>query len=197
MGLLIISVIQEMLTLKHKNRRIETVPFDPICQTPAVLLARFRGSLGFFQSPGLTKRQLNVILGGMGTKQYTIEDLCELTGFSRRTIRYYVQEGLIDPPAGRGRGGFYFDSHLDKLLKIKSLQDRGLRLSAILPVLKQRDVLESPQEIVAREVWVRYPIADGIEIHISRDLEEKERKKLDEIVRLARSILKGGEVNEE
>ena len=133
----------------------------------------------------------------METKQYTIEDLCELTGFSRRTIRYYVQEGLIDPPAGRGRGGFYFDSHLDKLLKIKSLQDRGLRLSAILPVLKQRDVLESPQEIVAREVWVRYPIADGIEIHISRDLEEKERKKLDEIVRLARSILKGGEVNEE
>ena len=132
----------------------------------------------------------------METKQYTIEDLCELTGFSRRTIRYYVQEGLIDPPAGRGRGGFYFDSHLDKLLKIKSLQDRGLRLSAILPVLKQRDVLESPQEIVAREVWVRYPIADGIEIHISRDLEERERKKLDEIVRLARSILKGGEVNE-
>jgi len=133
----------------------------------------------------------------METKQYTIEDLCELTGFSRRTIRYYVQEGLIDPPAGRGRGGFYFDSHLDKLLKIKSLQDRGLRLSAILPVLKQRDVLESPQEIVAREVWVRYPIADGIEIHISRDLEERERKKLDEIVRIARSILKGGGTNEE
>ena len=133
----------------------------------------------------------------METKQYTIEDLCELTGFSRRTIRYYVQEGLIDPPAGRGRGGFYFDSHLDKLLKIKSLQDRGLRLSAILPVLKQRDVLESPQEIVSREVWVRYPIAEGVEIHISRDLEEKERKKLDEIVRIARSILKGGGTNEE
>ena len=133
----------------------------------------------------------------METKQYTIEDLCELTGFSRRTIRYYVQEGLIDPPAGRGRGGFYFDSHLDNLLKIKSLQDKGMRLSAILPVLKQRDVLESPQEIVAREVWVRYPIADGIEIHISRDLEERERKKLDEIVRIARSILKGGGTNEE
>ena len=132
----------------------------------------------------------------METKQYTIEDLCEMTGCSRKTIRYYVQEGLIDPPAGRGRGGFYFDSHLDKLLKIKSLQDRGLRLSAILPVLKQRGVLESPQEIVAREVWVRYPIADGIEIHISRDLEEKERKKLDEVVRVARSILKGGDANE-
>ena len=133
----------------------------------------------------------------METKQYTIEDLCELTGFSRRTIRYYVQEGLIEPPAGRGRGGFYFDSHLEKLLKIKSLQDRGMRLSAILPVLKQRDLPGPPQEIVAREVWVKYPIAEGVEIHISRDLEEKERKKLDEIVRVARSILKGGGTNEE
>jgi DNA-binding transcriptional MerR regulator len=132
----------------------------------------------------------------METKQYTIEDLCDLTGFSRRTIRYYVQEGLIDPPAGRGRGGFYFDSHLEKLLKIKSLQDKGLRLSAILPVLKQRDLPQPQQEIVVREVWVRYPIVDGVEIHISRDLEEKERKKLDEIVRVARSILKGGDVNE-
>jgi DNA-binding transcriptional MerR regulator len=133
----------------------------------------------------------------METKQYTIEDLCELTGLSRRTIRYYVQEGLIEPPAGRGRGGFYFDSQLDKLLKIKSLQDKGLRLSAILPVLKRRELPEAPQEIVAREIWVRYPIAEGVEIHISRDLEEKARKKLDEIVRVARSILKGGDVNEE
>jgi DNA-binding transcriptional MerR regulator len=131
----------------------------------------------------------------METKQYTIEDLCELTGFSRRTIRYYVQEGLIGPPAGRGRGGFYFDSHLEKLLKIKSLQDKGLRLSAILPVLKRREPPEAPHETVAREIWVRYPIAEGVEIHISRDLEEKERKKLDEIVRVARSILKGGDAN--
>jgi len=131
----------------------------------------------------------------METKQYTIEDLCELTGLSRRTIRYYVQEGLIEPPAGRGRGGFYFDSHLNKLRKIKTLQDKGLRLSAILPVLKRREMSEMPEEIIAREIWVRYPIAEGVEIHISRDLEEKERKKLDEIVRVARSILKGGDVN--
>ncbi len=133
----------------------------------------------------------------MEIKQYTIEDLCELTGFSRRTIRYYVQEGLLDPPAGRGRGGFYFDSHLETLLRIKSLQDKGLRLSAILPLLKQAELPDKPQDLGAREIWVRYPITQGVEIHISRDLEEKERKKLDEIVRVARSILKGGDVNEE
>ncbi len=33
-------------------------------------------------------------------KKYTIDDLSELAGFSRRTIRFYVEEGIIGPPAG-------------------------------------------------------------------------------------------------
>jgi len=45
-------------------------------------------------------------------ERYTIDQLCERTGFTRRTIHFYVNEGLIDPPAGRGRGGFYNDSQL-------------------------------------------------------------------------------------
>jgi len=125
----------------------------------------------------------------METKQYTIEELCELTGFSRRTIRYYVQEGLIDPPAGRGRGGFYFDSHLNKLRQIKALQDDGLRLSQIQEVLK---IGKKPEMAPLREIWIRYPVEPGIEIHIQRELDESERKKLVEIIRVAKSILKGG-----
>ena len=130
----------------------------------------------------------------MEEKQYTIEDLCELTGYTRRTIRYYIQEGLLDPPAGRGRGGFYFDSHLKRLLEIKSLQDKGLKLVAILEVLKKG---KEPELLNLRELWIKYPIDQGIEIHISRDLEEKERKKITEIIRVARSILEsGGRENE-
>lgn len=130
----------------------------------------------------------------MCKKHYTIEDLCELTGYSRRTIRYYIQEGLVDPPAGRGRGGFYFDSQLKRLLEIKSLQDKGMKLSAILEFLKKGN---EPELLPGREVWVRYKIDQGIEIHISRDLEEKERKKTIEIIRIARTILEsGGEKNE-
>ena len=32
----------------------------------------------------------------MEDPKYTIQELSELTGFSLRTIRYYVQEGLIE-----------------------------------------------------------------------------------------------------
>ena len=129
----------------------------------------------------------------MEENQYTIEDLCELTGYTRRTIRYYIQEGLLDPPAGRGRGGFYFDSHLKRLNEIKSFQDKGLKLAAIQEVLKKG---KEPELLNVRELWIKYPIDQGIEIHISRDLEEKERKKITEIIRIARSILEpGGEEN--
>ena len=130
----------------------------------------------------------------MEEKQYTIKDLCELTGYTRRTIRYYIQEGLLDPPAGRGRGGFYFDSQLKRLREIKSLQDKGLKLSTILDVLKKG---KEPKLLNSRELWIKYPINQGIEIHISRELEEKERKKIAEIIRVARTIFEsGGRENE-
>jgi DNA-binding transcriptional MerR regulator len=125
----------------------------------------------------------------MKPKQYTIENLCELTGFTRRTIRYYIQEGLLEPPAGRGRGGFYFDSHLDRLRRIKALQDEGLKLSQIQELLK---IGRKPEMAPLRELWIRYPVEPGIEIHIQKQLDETERKKLAEIIRVAKSILKGG-----
>jgi len=122
----------------------------------------------------------------MAEKQYTIHDLCDLTGYTRRTIRYYIQEGLLDPPAGRGRGGFYFDSHLQRLLEIKGHQDKGLKLAAIQGLIKKG---EEPEPLPLRELWVKYPVDTGIEIHISRDLEEKEGKKIAEIIRVAITIL--------
>lgn len=125
----------------------------------------------------------------MKEKKYTIEDLCELTGYSRRTIRYYIQEGLLDPPAGRGRGGFYFDSHLNKLLEIKNKQDQGIKLSAIHEVLKEDS---KPELMKLRELWIRYPISPGLEIHFTRELEENNRKKISELIRIARSILNSG-----
>ena len=143
---------------------------------------------------------VNCYIKSMNEKRYTIEDLQELTGYSRRTIRYYIQEGLLDPPAGRGRGGFYFDSHVRRLSEIKGLQDKGLKLAAISELLKkvpEPKLLQAEPLRPERQIWIRYPIEPGIEIHFSRDLEEEDRKKVAEIVRIAKSILqKGGEQND-
>ena len=124
----------------------------------------------------------------MDEKTYTIDDLCDLTGFSRRTIRYYVQEGIIGPPAGRGRGGFYYDSQLQQLLQIKLLQDKGMGLSAIGKYLNQGKI-EEP--VVHRHVWAKYEIMPGMEIHVRRDVEERLQKKVLDILKIAQSIAKG------
>jgi len=129
----------------------------------------------------------------MESKQYNIEELSELTGFTRRTIRYYIQEGLIGPPAGRGRGGFYNDSHLDKLIYIKSLQERGLNLAAINELLNTG---KTNSVEYFRNVWIRYEIVPGLEISVSRDLEEKESKRIFEIIKVARALLKEKITNE-
>ncbi len=129
----------------------------------------------------------------MDTKKYTIDDLCELTGYSRRTIRYYVQEGIIEPPAGRGRGGFYYDSQLNKLFQIKSLQEKGMGLMAIAKYLEGGEVRE---ENYSRDIWIRYEVAPGLEISVRRDLEEAEGKKISEIVRVAKSVMREGKDDE-
>ena len=124
----------------------------------------------------------------MERKSYTIEELGELTGYTRRTIRYYVQEGLIDPPAGRGRGGYYYDSHIQQLLQIKSFQEKGIGITAMVSLMKK----ETMEPVLpSREVMIRYEIVPGIEVNISREMEIKEPKKILEIIRIAKSIAKG------
>jgi len=129
----------------------------------------------------------------MNGRRFTIDELSELTGFSRRTIRYYIQEGLLEPPAGRGRGGFYYDSHLDKLLRIKTLQERGLNLATIAGLLQTGDIQSADQ---SREMWVKYVVVPGLEINVSRDLEQKEGKTILEIIKTARALFKEKEENE-
>jgi len=121
-------------------------------------------------------------------KKYTIKELSILTGFSRRNIRYYIQENIIEPPSGRGRGGFYYNSHLSDLLKIRSLQEKGLNLRFIKDTLKGTEqVGKEDSQIYARDLRVRYRIVPGLEINISRSLEEKKSKKILEIIRLIKS----------
>ena len=121
-------------------------------------------------------------------KKYTIEEISILTGFSRRTIRYYIQENIIRPPSGRGRGGFYYNSHLSDLLKIRSLQEKGVNLSFIKDILKGTEqVVKEDSQIYTRDLRVRYKIVPGLEINISRSLEEKKSKKILEIIRLIKS----------
>src|SRR5690242_13714565 len=83
----------------------------------------------------------------------TLAELAELTGISERTIRYYIQFGLLPSPKGAGPKVRYGRGHLGRLRLIRMLQDRHLPLSAIRKVLAQHS--EKEIERIAEEPGTR------------------------------------------
>jgi MerR HTH family regulatory protein len=119
--------------------------------------------------------------------EYTIAELAELGGVSRRTVRYYVQEGLIPPPTGLGRGAHYGKEHLEALLLVKSMQERGLLLDEIrLGRSPGKPRVEDPPA-VPRSLWSRIELLPGIELHVSSRHQIPRPSKLHELAAWCRA----------
>jgi DNA-binding transcriptional MerR regulator len=106
--------------------------------------------------------------------KFSIDDMVRLTTYPKRTIRYYVQFGLLDHPLGEGRASHYTIEHLRQLLEIKRLSEYGLSLDAIKTRLQREAMGPSPPPPLARKpgsirIQSNVFIAPGIEIIISPD----------------------------
>lgn len=116
--------------------------------------------------------------------QYAVGDLAALGGVERRTVRYYVQEGLLQPPHGVGRGNHYGPEHLERLLKVKSLQEGGRSLDEIRRLLNHKSKTREPLEAEAppaRSVWRRITLAPGVELNLSGEVRLPPPGKLTEL----------------
>ena len=122
--------------------------------------------------------------------EYTIGELAELSGVSRRTVRYYVQEGLIPPPEGLGRGAHYGREHLEALLGVKSMQEQGLMLEDIRASLssgKHRAAAAESPLALSRSRWIRIEILPGLEIHAESRYQIPPAAKLKELLEWCRT----------
>jgi DNA-binding transcriptional MerR regulator len=63
--------------------------------------------------------------------EFDLKTLCEDTGVSPRTVYFYVQQGLLPPADGAGRGAKYNEVHRDRLRLVRQLQDQHLPLAEI------------------------------------------------------------------
>ena len=68
-------------------------------------------------------------------RRYSADELSALSGTPRRTIRYYIQMGLVDRPIGETRAAHYTWKHLGQLLRIRSFIEAGLSLERIGQIL--------------------------------------------------------------
>jgi len=106
--------------------------------------------------------------------RYGVEELAALGGVTRRTVRYYVQEGLLPAPLGVGRGRHYGPEHVARLQALKALQEQGRSLEEIRrqqarPTGGQLRSAAAALSVtpVTRSAWTRLEIAPGIELHVS------------------------------
>ena len=73
-----------------------------------------------------------------------IDELCALVDMPRRTVRYYIQERLVDRPAGAKRGAYYTRRHVEQLMTIRTWQRAGLSLERIRELVTGGGATASP-----------------------------------------------------
>lgn len=74
--------------------------------------------------------------------EFWISELAQKTGVSVRTIRYYVEEGLLPQPEVRGKYAVFHEGYLDRLELIKQLKDDYLPLREIRSLLNSMNDAE-------------------------------------------------------
>ena len=110
---------------------------------------------------------------------YRIEEVAERTGFTKRTLRYYEEMGLITP-AGRTEGNYrlYSEEDVARLQRIRRLKDvLGIPLSAIKRMAEVEETLDALGD------ELRAPRGDGqrrAALERARDEMERQLAAIDE-----------------
>ena len=100
------------------------------------------------------------------TQTFSLDELCTLVELPKRTVRYYIQLGLVDRPVGETRAAHYSSRQLEQLLTIRKWSQAGVSLERIRDLLSGETpaVPPRPRASGTVEVWSHLVVADGIEI---------------------------------
>lgn len=98
-------------------------------------------------------------------RRFSLDELAALASLPRRTVRYYIQQGLVDRPAGGGtRAAYYTPGHLDQLLTIGKWSQAGLSLERIRELLRGEVPPVPPPPRGTVEVRSHLRVAEGVEM---------------------------------
>ena len=102
------------------------------------------------------------------TQPFSLDELCTLTDLTKRTVRYYVQIGLVNRPEGETRAAKYSPQHLEQLLLVKKWTAAGVSLDRIRELLQggSAPVPERGRVPGSIEVCSHLHVAEGVELVI-------------------------------
>jgi len=102
------------------------------------------------------------------TQTFSLDELCALTDLTKRTVRYYVQIGLVTRPEGETRAAKSSPQHLEQLLLVKKWTAAGVSLDRIRELLQggSAPVPERGRVPGSIEVCSHLHVAEGVELVI-------------------------------
>ncbi len=140
--------------------------------------------------------------------KYTISDVMTKTGISKRTVHYYIGRGLI-PPALRDADDFYYtNEHIIKIKYIRWLADKHISLQGIAYQMLDKTLAQLEADMqtdasigdhfnVVREQktpipYLRVDVLPGLELHISADVYDGLKYKIDALIAYIQKLSKEG-----
>jgi DNA-binding transcriptional MerR regulator len=151
----------------------------------------------------------------MDSKSYDIQKLVHASGIPRRTIYFYVQQGILPPPQGAGLAAYYSEDHILRLRLIPLLRQQGLRLDEIRerfanmsedemrkaldnsPVrttqVQQRSIRELPElpGWRAAQRYTHHQLPAGISLVVPDALAAADQQRVQLLLQAARQIFSG------
>lgn len=116
---------------------------------------------------------------------HSLEELCAMVDLPKRTIRYYMQLGLVDRPAGETRAAQYSAIQLEQLIRVKQLASAGISLERIGEIMRGEPVPVPPRQLRPGDIHVRSQvfIAPGVELQIDPESVGLSPEKMREFVK--------------
>ena len=116
---------------------------------------------------------------------FTLEQLSGLTDVPVRTIRYYIQLGLVDRHEGYRKHARYTRKHLDQILQTRGLADQGTPLERIKQLVHGLPPTPPPPKNAGDiSVISKVFVAAGVELHLEPQLAGLSPEKLRKFVRM-------------
>lgn len=147
----------------------------------------------------------------------TLDDLCTMTDETRRTVRFYILNGLLSAPVGAGPAARYPRAHVARLRLVRRLQAEGMQLSRIRDLLeterdteiatwtsrlvpvpaaqpdpRQMHAGEAPtqpsQSGLTRSQWEHIVLEPGVELHVRRPLGVSANRRVQRLLEYVQKI---------
>jgi len=140
--------------------------------------------------------------------KYSISDVMAKTGISKRTVHYYIGRGLIPPALHDANGFFYTDEHITKITYVRWLAAKHVSLQGIAYQMQDKtlaqleadmrtdtpvgDHFNVVKEQKAPAPYLRVDVLPGLEMHMSADVYDGLKYKMDALITYIQKLSKEG-----